>query len=45
VLTKVDDDQFTWESQNRTLDGESQAPVPKVMVQRTTSAPQPASSH
>ena len=27
VLTKVDDNQFTWESQNRTLDGESQTPV------------------
>ena len=45
VLTKVDDIQFTWESQNRTLDGESQPPVPKVVVHRTTSAPQPASFH
>jgi len=45
VLTKVDDNQFTWESQNRTLDGESQTPVPKVVVHRTTSASQPASSH
>jgi uncharacterized protein (TIGR02246 family) len=39
VLTKVDDNQFTWESQNRTLDGESQPGVPKVGVQRTTSKP------
>ena len=45
VLTKVDDNQFTWESQNRTLDGESQPPVPKVVVHRTTSISQPASSH
>ena len=44
-LTKVDDNQFAWESQNRTLDGESQPPVPKVVVHRTTSATQPASSH
>jgi len=39
VLTKVDDNKFTWESQNRTLDGESQPGVPKVVVQRTTSKP------
>jgi hypothetical protein len=45
VLTKVDDNQFTWESQNRTLDGESQPPVPKLAVHRTTSISQPASSH
>ena len=45
LLTKVDDNQFTWESQNRALDGESQPPVPKVVVHRTTSASQPASSH
>jgi uncharacterized protein (TIGR02246 family) len=45
VLTKVDDNQFTWESQNRTLDGESQPPpVPKVVVHRATSISQPASS-
>jgi uncharacterized protein (TIGR02246 family) len=45
VLTKVNDNQFTWESQNRALDGDSQPPVPKVVVHRTTSAPQPASSY
>ena len=45
VLTKVDDNQFTWESQNRTMDGESQPAVPKLVVHRTTSIPQPASSH
>ena len=45
VLTRIDDDQFTWESQNRTLDGESQPAVPKVVVHRATSIPQPASSH
>jgi uncharacterized protein (TIGR02246 family) len=45
LLTRVDDNQFTWESQNRTLDGESQPPVPKVVVHRTTSDPQPAFSH
>ena len=37
VLTKVDDNKFTWESQNRTLDGESQPSVPKIIVNRTTS--------
>jgi len=45
VLTKVDDNHFTWESQNRTLDGESQPSVPKVVVHRTTPNPQPAFSH
>jgi hypothetical protein len=45
LLTKVDDNQFTWESQNRTLDGESQPPVPKVAVHRITADPQPAFSH
>ena len=45
VLTKIDDDQFTWESQNRTLDGESQPPVSKVVVHRTLSIPQSTSSH
>jgi len=39
VLTKVDDNKFTWESQNRTLDGESQGSLPKIVVQRTTSKP------
>jgi uncharacterized protein (TIGR02246 family) len=39
VLTKVDDHQFTWESQNRTLDGESQPSVPKIVVHRTPSNP------
>jgi uncharacterized protein (TIGR02246 family) len=44
VLTKVDDNKFTWESQNRTLDGESQPSVPKIVAQRTTSKPQPGFS-
>jgi uncharacterized protein (TIGR02246 family) len=44
VLTKVDDNKFTWESQNRTLDGESQPSVPNIVVQRTTSKPQPGFS-
>jgi len=45
VLTKVDDSQFTWESQNRKLNEESQPPVSKVVVNRTISISQPASSH
>jgi uncharacterized protein (TIGR02246 family) len=39
VLTKVDDTKFTWESQNRILDGESQPAVSKIVVHRTTSNP------
>jgi hypothetical protein len=39
VLTKIDDNKFTWESQNRTLDGEPQPSVPKIEVHRTTSNP------
>jgi uncharacterized protein (TIGR02246 family) len=39
LLTKEDDNKFTWESQNRTLEGESQPSVPKIIVQRTTSKP------
>jgi uncharacterized protein (TIGR02246 family) len=39
VLTKLDDTNFTWESQNRTLDGESQPSIAKVVVHRTTSNP------
>jgi uncharacterized protein (TIGR02246 family) len=45
VLTKVDDNQFTWESQNRTLGSQSQPAVPKLAVHRTTTTSQPASSH
>ena len=45
LLSKVDDNHFTWQSQNRTLDGESQPSVPKIVVHRSTSIPQPASSH
>jgi uncharacterized protein (TIGR02246 family) len=45
VLTRVDNDQFTWESLNRTLDSQSQPAVPKLAVHRTTSISQPASSH
>ena len=44
VLTKVDDNKFTWESQNRNLDGQSQPSVPRIVVQRTTSEPQPGFS-
>jgi uncharacterized protein (TIGR02246 family) len=39
LLTKVDDDKFTWESQNRTLDGGSEPSVPKIVVHRTTPNP------
>ena len=39
LLTKLDDNKFTWESQNRTLDGEPQPSVPKIVVNRTTSNP------
>src|SRR5271157_4425465 len=39
LLTKVDDNKFTWESQNRTLEGDSQPSVPKIVVHRTTSNP------
>ncbi|MBV9104562.1 MAG: SgcJ/EcaC family oxidoreductase [Verrucomicrobia bacterium] len=39
VLTKVDDNKFTWESQNRTLNGESQPSLAKIVVVRTTSTP------
>ena len=34
VLTKVDDNSFTWESQNRTLNGEPQHSLDKINVQR-----------
>jgi hypothetical protein len=34
VLTKVDDNKFTWESQNRTLNGEPQPSLDKTEVQR-----------
>jgi uncharacterized protein (TIGR02246 family) len=34
VLTKVDDDKFTWESQNRTLNGDPQPSLDKIEVQR-----------
>jgi len=39
LLTKVDDNKFTWESQNRTLEGDSQPSVPKIVVHRSTSNP------
>jgi hypothetical protein len=39
LLTKVADNTFTWESQNRTLDGDSQPSVPKIVVHRSTSNP------
>jgi uncharacterized protein (TIGR02246 family) len=34
VLTKVDDNKFTWESQNRTLNGDPQPSLDKIEVQR-----------
>ena len=39
LLTKIDDNAFTWESQNRTLDGGSEPSVPKIVVHRTTPNP------
>jgi uncharacterized protein (TIGR02246 family) len=36
VLTKVNDNEFTWESQNRTLNGEPQPSLDKTEVQRIT---------
>jgi uncharacterized protein (TIGR02246 family) len=36
VLTKVNDNKFTWESQNRTLNGEPQPSLDKIEVQRVT---------
>jgi uncharacterized protein (TIGR02246 family) len=35
VLTRVDDNKFTWESQNRTLNGELQPSLDKIEVQRS----------
>jgi uncharacterized protein (TIGR02246 family) len=34
VLTKVDDNKFTWESQNRTLNGELRPSIDKIEVER-----------
>jgi uncharacterized protein (TIGR02246 family) len=34
VLTKVDDNKFSWESQNRSLDGDPQPSLDKIDVQR-----------
>jgi len=34
VLTKVDDNKFTWESQNRTLNGDPQPSLDKIEIQR-----------
>lgn len=45
LLTKVDDNTFTWESQNRTLDDDSQPSVPQIAVHRSTSNPQPGFSY
>lgn len=39
VLTQVDDNNFTWESQNRTLNGEPQPSLDKIDVQRVAGAP------
>jgi uncharacterized protein (TIGR02246 family) len=38
VLTRVDDNNFTWESQNRTLNGEPQPALDKIEVQRATAS-------
>jgi uncharacterized protein (TIGR02246 family) len=39
LLTKVDDNTFTWESQNRTLGGGSQPSLPKIVAHRTRANP------
>ena len=39
VLTRVDDNTFTWESQNRTLNGELEPSIEKVEVQRVSQNP------
>ena len=39
VLTKIDDQRFTWESQNRTLNGELQPSLDKVEVRRVSPKP------
>ena len=39
VLTRVDDNKFTWESQNRTLNGEPQPSLDKIEVQRVAGSP------
>ena len=36
VLTKVDENKFTWESQNRTLNGEPQPSLDEIEVERMT---------
>ena len=39
VLTKIDDNQFSWESQNRTLNGALQPSLAKIVVHRAPSKP------
>jgi uncharacterized protein (TIGR02246 family) len=39
VLTRVDDNKFSWESQNRTLNGDLQPSLDKIEVQRVTQNP------
>jgi uncharacterized protein (TIGR02246 family) len=39
VLTKLDDNKFTWESQNRTLNGDLQPSLDKIEVQRVSKSP------
>jgi hypothetical protein len=39
VLTKVNDDKFTWQSQNRTLNGEPQPSLDPVEVSRAPKTP------
>ena len=39
VLTRVDENEFTWESQNRTLNGDLEPSLDKIEVQRVTQSP------
>jgi uncharacterized protein (TIGR02246 family) len=39
VLTRLDDNKFTWESQNRTLNGDLQPSLDKIEVQRVAQSP------
>ena len=39
IITRVDDNTFTWESQNRTLDGELRPSIEKIEVQRVSQNP------
>jgi hypothetical protein len=39
VLTRVDDQRFTWESQNRTLNGDLEPSLDKIEVRRVSENP------